>query len=201
MKPQSQIYSRYFTYIKPLGKLPIIRTYGSTIFTLVVMVVFILFAIRPTIETILILQKKLADSNLILEKINQKAHDVTAGKENYDHLNQTVKTKISTAIPNSANLKTLIQNLEQAANAHEASISALQIQPLVLEVKNEALVGKPSDISFTFNVEGTFASLIALLQDLKTSSRLISIESLSLSKLSEGSGLIMSISGKAFYIK
>lgn len=201
MKPQSQIYSRYFTYIKPIGKLPIVRTYGSTIFTLVVMVIFILFAIRPTIETILILQKKLADSTAVLEKINQKANDLTLGKQNYDHLDQSVKAEISTAIPDSANLKTLIQTLEQAANIHEASISALQIQPLVLEVKNEFLVGKPSDISFTFNVEGTFTNLVALLQDLKASSRLISIESLSLSKLSEDAGLIMSITGKAFYIK
>lgn len=201
MKPQSQIYSRYFTYIKPIGKLPIVRTYGSTIFTLVVMVIFILFAIRPTIETILILQKKLADSTAVLEKINQKANDLTIGKQNYDHLDQTIKTAISTAIPDSANLKTLIQTLEQAAGRHEASISALQIQPLVLEVKNESGVGKPSDILFTFNVEGAFMNLVALLQDLKTSSRLISIESLSLSKLSEGSGLIMSITGKAFYIK
>lgn len=201
MKPQSQIYSRYFTYIKPIGKLPIVRTYGSTIFTLVVMVIFILFAIRPTIETILILQKKLADSTAVLEKINQKANDLTLGKQNYDHLDQGVKAEISTAIPDSANLKTLIQTLEQAANIHEASISALQIQPLVLEVKNEFLVGKPSDISFTFNVEGAFTNLVALLQDLKASSRLISIESLSLSKLSEDAGLIMSITGKAFYIK
>lgn len=201
MKPQSQIYSRYFTYIKPIGKLPIVRTYGATIFTLLVVVIFILFAIRPTVETILILQKKLEDSNSILEKITQKANDLTAGKQNYDNLDQTIKTKISDAIPDDVNLKTLVQTLEQSAIAHEASISALQIQPLVLEVKNGTRLGKSADISFTFNVEGTYPELLALLQDLRTSSRLISIETLSLSKVSEGLGLIMSITGKAYYIK
>lgn len=201
MKLQSQIYSRYFTYIKPIGKLPIVKTYGSTIFTLLVMTIFILFAIRPTIETILILQKKLDDSNSVLEKINKKANDLTLGKQNYDNLEQTVKSKISTAIPDSANVKSLIQTLEQAATTHEASISALQIQPFVLEPKNETQVGKPADISFTFNTEGSYTKLVALLQDLESSSRLISIESLSLSKVSEGSGLIMSMTGKAYYIK
>lgn len=201
MKPQSRIYSRYFTYIKPITKLPIIRTYGSTIFTLVVVTIFILFAIRPTVETILILQKKLEDSNSILEKINQKANDLTAGKQNYDNLDQAIKTKILEAIPDNANLKTLVQTLERSAITHEASISALQIQPFILEVKDETDSGISTDISFTFNVEGTYANLVALLQDLKTSSRLISIETLSLSKVSEGSGLIMSITGKAYYIK
>lgn len=201
MKPQSQIYSRYFTYIKPISKLPIIRTYGTTIFTLLVVAIFILFAIRPTVETILILQKKLEDSNSVLEKITQKANDLTAGKQNYDNLDQTIKLKISDAIPDDANLKTLVQTLEQSAIAHEASISALQIQPLVLEVKNGSRLGKSADISFTFNVEGTYPELLALLQDLRVSSRLISIETLSLSKVSEGLGLIMSITGKAYYIK
>lgn len=201
MKSQSQIYSRYFTYIKPIGKLPIIRTYGSTIFTLVVMTVFILFAIRPTIETILVLQKRLGDSNSVLEKINQKANDLTIGKQNYDNLDQNIKTAISTAIPDSADLKTLIQTLKQAAITHEASISALQIQPFVLEAKNETQPGKSADISFTFNIEGAYKDLLALLQDLKSSSRVISIETLSLSKVSEGSGIIMSITGKAYYIK
>src|SRR3989338_789607 len=132
MKPQSQIYSRYFIYIKPIGKLPIVSTYGSTIFTLLVVIIFILFAIRPTVETILILQKKLEDSNSTLEKITQKANDLTAGKQNYDNLDQTIKTKISDAIPDDANLKTLVKTLEQSAITHEASISALHIQPLVL---------------------------------------------------------------------
>lgn len=201
MRNKSSIYSRYFTYIKPVGKLPIIRTYGSTIFTLVIMTVFILFAIRPTIETILILQKKLNDSNEILEKISQKANDLTLGKQNYDNLDESVKTTISNAIPDNSSVKTLIQNLEQSALQHEASISALQIQPFILEAQKPSTTLTPSDISFTFNIEGSYTNLLAVLQDLRTSSRLISIESLSLSKITEGSGLIMSITGKAYYIK
>lgn len=202
MKSQSQIYSRYFTYIKPVTKLPIVRTYGLTIFTLLVITIFIFYAIKPTVETILVLQKKIDDSNQVLEKVNQKANNLSQGKKNYEELNPEVKSKLQTLIPDTANLKSIIQSLEETAKLHDASVSALQIQPLVLETKGDNnKLGILTEIAFTFNTEGGYKNLISLLGDLKSSARLISIESVSLSKLSEGTGLIMSISGKAYYIK
>ncbi len=201
MRNEKSIYWRYFTYIKPVARLPIIKTYGSTIFTLIIILVFILFAIKPTIETILVLQKKLADAEIILQKVTQKTNDLSLAKQNYQNLDPNVKAKIQTAIPDDTNLKSLIQTLEIVAKTHEASISALQIQPLTLESKQNAAAGTISEIEFTFNMEASYPNIISFLQDLKTSSRLITIDNLSLNKLTEGPGLIMSIKGKGYYIK
>ena len=201
MKSKSQIYSRYFTYIRPVIKLPIVKTYGSTIFTLLTMAIFIFFAIKPTIETILVLQKKIADSTQVLDKITQKANNLTLAKKNYENLDSTIKNKISNDIPDTINLRSVIQSLETTAKLHEASISALQIQPLIIETKIENKLGTLGEISFTFNIEGTYPNLISVLKDFNTSSRLLSIDTVSLSKVSEGSALIMSLSGKAYYIK
>lgn len=201
MNSRSQIYSRYFMYIKPIAKLPIVKTYGSTIFTLVIITIFILFAIKPTVETILVLQKKLIETTQVLDKVNKKANDLSLGKQNYDNLNPEIKNKISQAIPDTVELKSITLTLEQKARLHEASISALQIQPIIIDVKSKEAVGTISEVDFTFNIEGSYQNLIATLQDLKTSSRLISINTLSLTKVSEGSGLIMSITGKAYYVK
>lgn len=201
MKSESSIYSRYFTYIKPIYRAPIVRNYGSTIFTLLIMLVFIYFAIRPTVETILVLQKKLADQELVLQKITQKANDLSLGKQNYDNLNPQVKLKIQSAIPDNVEFRSLIQTLEQTAKNHDASVSALQIQPLTLKSKQENILGEISEVSFTFNIEAPYLKMISFLQDIAVSSRLISIDSLSLNKVSEGSGLIMSIIGKAYYVK
>lgn len=201
MKPQSQIYSRYFTYIKPIAKIPIIRTYGSTIFTLLIMIVFIFFAIKPTVETISNLQKNLSDSKLVLEKIKKKSSDLSKAKQNFESLSSDTKLKISSAIPNTASLRSIIQTLEGNTRNREASVSALQIQPLVLEPEVTNRIGEIEEINFTFNVEGQYQNLILLLQDLKRSDRLISIDNLSLSKVSDGSGLIMSLTGKGYYIK
>lgn len=204
MKSQSQIYSRYFTYIKPITRLPIIRTYGSTIFTLLVTAIFIIFAIRPTVTTILVLQKKITDSEQVLKKVNDKVNNLSLANKNYEKLlsdDIIIKSKIDEAIPNNTNLKSIIATLEGLAKTHEASISALQFQPLVLEEDTKEKLGTLSEISFTFNTEGQYQNLLLLLQDLKRSGRLISIDTLSVSKFSEGVGLIMSLSGKAYYLK
>lgn len=201
MRSESNIYSRYFTYIKPVTRIPIIRTYGSTIFTLITIAIFILFAIKPTVETILVLQKKLENSNEVLQKVTQKSKDLTLAKQNYQNLDQSAKDRIARIIPDNVNLKSLLGDLEQIAKRNEASISAIQIQPLIVATKKTDTLGTLSEISFTFNVEGKYSQLTSLLQDIKSSSRLISIENLSLTKLSEGAGLVMSITGKAYYLK
>lgn len=201
MKPQSRVYSRYFTYIKPIGQLPIVKAYGTTIFTLFVMTIFIVFAIKPTIETILVLQKKLADSDNILESVSKKASDLSLGKQNYENLNEKIQSKVAAAIPNTAQVRSIVQTLEQTTNNHQASISALQFQPLTLEAKEEEKVGTLAEITFNFNIEAEYRNLISLLQELETSDRLISIDHLSLSKPVEENRLIMAISGKAYYLR
>jgi len=201
MKNESQIYSRYFTYVKPLTRLPIIKTYGSTIFTLIITIIFILYAIKPTVETILVLQKKLADETLVLEKINQKVSDLSKARQNFEKLDPSLKLKIEAAIPETIQLRSVTQTLEQTALRNQASVSALQIQPLSVETNAASELNTVSEVVFTFNVEGEYQKLISVLQDLKSSGRLISIDNMSLSKLSEGPGLIMSISGKAYYLK
>lgn len=201
MRNKSNKYFRYFTYIKPLVRLPIVRTYGTTIFTILIMTIFVFFAIKPTVETILVLQKKLDDSNQVLEKLKKKAESLSLGKKNYDNLDSSVKNRIQATIPDSVELKSVTQTLEEAAKLNDASISALQIEPQVLETKLDNKIGTLSEIGFTFNVEGSYSNVVLLLQDLSTSSRLISIDKLSISKVSEGQGVIMSTSGKAWYLK
>lgn len=200
MKSRSTLYFRYFTYIKPFTKLPIIKNYGPSIFTLLTMSILILFAIKPTVETILVLQKKIADSEQVLQKVTTKANNLSLGKKNYDNLDKSIKDQISTAIPNNVALQSLIHSLEQTAQTHQATISALQVQPLTIDTKLDDKMRSLTEVSFTFNTQGSYKNLVALLQDLKVSSRLISIDSLSMTN-SEGSGLNMSLSGKAYYLK
>lgn len=194
-------YFRYFTYIQPVTKIPIVRTYGATIFTLIMITIFIFFAIKPTVETILVLQKKLEDSRAVLQKVQQKAENLSLGKANYDNLAELFAQKVQPAIPDNINLSSLVLTLEGAALKHQASISALQIQPQSLQPKDTDKVGGMTEIEFTFNIEGNFTNLVSVLQDLKSSNRLVSIHSLSFNKVADGGSLIMSISGKAYYIK
>ncbi len=203
MKPQSQIYSRYYTYIKPFATIPVVKTYGSTIFTILIVIFFIFYAIKPTIETILVLQKNLADSTILLEKVNQKAKNLADAKQNYDKFNANtiLKNKLLDYLPDTVTLRSLTSTLEQTTKQHNASVSAIQIQPLEIETAVSTGSGTLSEIQFTFNTQGEYPNLIAILEDLKKSSRLITVDTLSLSKANEGTSLVMTLSGRAYYIK
>lgn len=201
MKYQTSQYSRYFTYIKPLTRIPIVKTYGSTIFTIIVVLIFIFFAIKPTVETILVLQKKLNDAEAILQKVTQKANDLSEGKQNYDNLDPAIKNGIQSSIPDSIAVRNLIQTLDQLTLTNQASISALQIQPFTLQSDVNTQIGTLTEMQFTLNVEAVYAGIISFLQALQDSSRLITINTLSINKAAEGSNLIMSVSGKAYYLK
>lgn len=201
MKNESNLYSRYFTYVKPIAKIPLVKTYGTKIFTLLVMSIFIFYAIKPTVETILVLQKKLDDSTQVLKEVTEKTSNLAKAQQNYENMSQDTKSKIKSAIPSTVGLNSIIQSLEITAKKYEASVSALQIQPLVLQTETTKGLRTLSEISFTFNAEGNYQKLTSILQDLKSSDRLISIDNISISRLSEGTGLIISLTGKAYYLK
>lgn len=198
----SSRYSRYFTYVRPIVRIPLVKNYGSTIFTLLVIIIFIFFAIKPTVETILILQKKLDNANELLKKLEEKSHNLAQGKKNLDNLDPQIKNKISSSIPDLIRLRTLIQTLEQTALSRNASVSALQIQPIAVEPKNKEVLGEMTEIDFTFNTEGVYTNLSSILQEILRSSRLFSVNSVNIRKINdENATLLMSIVGKAYYIK
>jgi Tfp pilus assembly protein PilO len=197
----SNRYSRYFTYIKPITRIPLVRNYGSTIFTLLVIIIFIFFAIKPTVETILVLQKKIENANQILKQLDDKSNNLAQGKKNYDSLNPQIKVKINSSIPDLVQLKTIAQTLEQLSASRDASVSALQIQPIVILPINAEGLGQLEEINFTFNTEGSYPNLSSILQQVLQSSRLFSINNVNIRKVDDGgSSLLMSIIGKAFYL-
>ncbi len=202
MIPQSKKYYRYFTYIQPITKHPIIKNYGHIIFSLITASFFILFAVKPTIETIVVLQKKLADSSNVLRQVNQKTENLSKAKENYDNLSNDVKGRIQAAIPDSLEVHSLIDAIDFAAKAHNASLSAVQAEPVTVEPKvQNVAAATPSEIAFLFNIEGSYPDLIAILTDLRKGLRLITLDKLTFNKSSDDQSLLMSVSGKAYYIK
>lgn len=194
-------YSRYYTYIKPVTKLPIIKSYGLHILTIITLTIFIVFAIKPTIETILVLQKKLQDQEEILAQVTKKSEDLTKASQNYQSLDPTIKQKIETALPTKSDLRILTNQLEQSALLAQASISALQVEPLTFTSQNSEAKKSLSEIIFTYNIEGTYENLLLALDSLQKSNRLISIESLNLNKVIDSPTILMSVKGKAYYLK
>lgn len=193
-------YSPFYTYIKPVIEHELVKSFLPYIFSLLTITVLIVFAIRPTVSTIVNLQKTLSDNEKILSKAEQKAQSLALGRQNMQNLDPQKMVKIRTALPQNPNVPHLVASLQNSL-VSSASISALQIQPVVLFDSTEKNTGQNIDeISFSLNIGGNYPDLLATLDNLNKSSRIISINNMVLSKQSE-QGVVLSVSGKAYYLK
>lgn len=199
MNPQ---YSRYYTYIKPILKNKIVRTYSSLIFSLITVTIFSLFAIKPTLSTIISLQKSIIEQQQVLDKITTKVEGLSQGRKNYEAIDQKAKVNLISLMPNSTQLPNLIDTISSLAINYQASISGVQIQPIDLEgppsiISKEAII---KEIDFTFNTRGSYQQMVGLLNSLAQLNRLINIQSVNFNKPIEGP-LIMTVNAKAYFFK
>lgn len=193
-------YSRYYTYIKPVILNPAVKSSAPYIFSIIAITIFIVFVIRPTISTILELQKNIEESKQTLQSLNKKAQDLSLAKQNLESIDPETLLKIDNSLPRQTNITSLISSLQNAAET-QASVSALQIQPLtIFDSKAPHTYSNVGEIDFSFNVQGSYSELTTVLNNLQKSPRLLSIRTASITKQSDGPA-VLSISGKAFFLK
>ncbi len=192
-------YFRYFTYIQPVIKNRVVRTYGYAIFTIIMTIVFIFFAIKPTIETIAVLTKQLSDQQTTLKALNDKTQALATARSNYQQIPITTINKINTAFPTNLDIESLTSSLEDSTLSTQASISALHFQPIEVDLGPAGQTVK--EIDFTFNIEGSFADLKTVLNRLKSTPRVLSITNIIFNKVEGENIILMSTQGKAYYIR
>jgi Tfp pilus assembly protein PilO len=199
MNPQK---SRYYTYIKPIIKNKFARTYSSLIFSLITIAIFSYYAIRPTVTTILSLQKSIQEQNQVLLTLKEKVNNLVAGKKNYEDIPSATKDKMDSLVPNNPNLAGLINSLSYVADNAQASISGIQFQPVLIETVNSqpSKNAQLSEVAFAMNVQGEFPNLMNLLTTLKRLDRLVTLSTVNFVQPVDAA-LVMSITGKAYYIK
>lgn len=195
-------YSRYYTYVKPVIENKIIRSSAPYIFSLITISILTIFAIRPTVSTILNLQKNIGENEKVLQALDSKAQSLIEGKRNLDNLNPEIKVKIEAAAPTETNVPAVIANL-QSSSVNIASVSALQIQPLTIidnTISEKKALLSLGEINFAYNTQGQFYQLLLSLENLNKSSRLLNITSVVINKQADDPP-VLSITGKAYYLK
>lgn len=195
-------YSRYYTYVKPVIENRIIRSSAPYIFSLITISILTIFAIRPTVSTILNLQKNIGENEKVLQALDSKAQSLIEGKRNLDNLNPEIKVKIEAAAPTETNVPAVIANL-QSSSVNIASVSALQIQPLTIidnTISEKKALLSLGEINFAYNTQGQFYQLLLSLENLNKSSRLLNITSVVINKQADDPP-VLSITGKAYYLK
>jgi Tfp pilus assembly protein PilO len=193
--------SPYYTYIKPLMKNQYVKNYAGMAFAIITIIIFGFFAIRPTISVIIGLQKSISDQKAILLSLEEKSATLETARTNLQNLNPQTITKMNNLLPSNTDLAPLIEYLNSLANTSNASISALQFQPVPLTPSDSQSTSTTiQDVDLTFNLQGTYAQFQYIIQNLTKGPRLLEIQNLNLTRTNDNI-LILSVNAKAYFIK
>lgn len=191
-------YSRYYTYIKPVVQNRFVKSVAPYIFSIITVTMMLLLALKPTIETVLNLQKNIINNQQVLEALEKKVRDLSQGKKNLEELGEEKMLKINTSLPQTANITSLVAAL-QASVPQTASISALQVQPVSLQSKKDINLAL-NEISFSLSVQGSYLELTQTLERILNSPRAIQITGVTINKSADGITNLI-VSGKGYFLQ
>lgn len=172
------------------------RTQKFTTIVLTVMTLsfFGIFAINPTISTILRLQRELEDNKLVDTKLAQKIQNISTLQKKYTFLQSDLPIILS-AIPQKAEVPLFAAQIQGVAKNSNVAIENFQ----TFEVEVEASARKYSSFSFALSVSGSYNDLYKFLTTLANMQRVVAIDLLSLTKKTGSSQLEFAIKGKTFF--
>lgn len=195
-------YSRYYTFVKPLLRNKYVQSYSSITFSLVLIIVFVIFAIKPTLVTIIALQRSIDQQTQVLQELKDKGVDLSRGKDNYLSLDRDLRNTMENLIPNTTDVTGIISSLNNLSLASQASVSGIQVQPTELTIKDKVLKKNSTlaEVFFTLNILTTYQQAVSFLDGLATSPRLFAIDSISMGARKDTDGLLVTINGRAFVL-
>lgn len=181
-----ETFRRYAQSLAPLITKPKNRAYTTTILSFLVVSLFLWYAIRPTVQTILSLRREIQDSEGVNKQMEDKISALVEAQALYQQVGDRLHL-IDEAMPKGPEEIPFLLQLQRIASNSGAIISGIQASQTSIENTDATVPGalrnnnpeiQPSKI--TISVDGRYASLQSFLESLLNMRRLVSITSFSL---------------------
>lgn len=187
---------RYLSYLKLFPQLQDKgKEYTTLLLTLGALSLFGIFAIKPTITTIVELKKQLADSTFAEGKLQQKILALGQLQAQYSELSSDLPA-IFTAVPKNPEVPLLIGKIQSLTQKNNLSLSQLQVDDV--EVTKLTPATQTASYALSLSVAGSISDLQAFLTDITRMDRIVTLDTLSYTTDAK-EGASMTIKLKAFY--
>ena len=174
-------YKKYAQTITPFLQSSSTKNYSTVIFFFLVLSVFGWFAIRPTIQTILYLQREIKDKTEIDKKMDAKIYALIEANAAYEN-NQSLFPVLSETIPNNPEALDAVSQMKNLAMEKNVLITLLQMAniPLSTPAATQAQKNKKlcTELPVTLSVEGPFLSILSFLKELISLRRIVTIQTM-----------------------
>lgn len=141
----SQIFRKYYRPLEPILQKPKNRVYTATVLSFLTVSLFIWYAIRPTIQTILSLRREIRDSTAVNEQMETKIAALVEAQATYQDIVPRLGL-IKEAVPETPDMVNLMVQLRNLANSVDATMSAANVVsiPLTIEKTKSVSIAQPS---------------------------------------------------------
>ncbi|MCL5411679.1 MAG: type 4a pilus biogenesis protein PilO [Patescibacteria group bacterium] len=190
-------YPRFYKNFEPYLENPVTKNYLTLALTLATLIVLILFAIQPTLTTIVTLQKTLSEQTDVELALNQKISALTKATETYKAINQDISL-ISNALPPDPSFKSYLSSIENLVSKNGVSLVGLDFKDLPLSSATTS-AKLSQGTNFTAVVKGEYPKVKGFINSLENLPRITDIKEVSFSE-EQGSGEVTAnIKAKTYY--
>lgn len=193
--------NKYREYLKllPEKKRKNTKVITMLIFTFFALSFLGLFAINPTITTIIELQKQLEESEFVYEQLTTKMNNLTNLQQQYSTLTDDLPF-VYEAIPQTASVTTLVGQISAIADRETVQITTIRISPVILsDTKSPQGIKTHSSFTFILEAEGDYDNLMNFAKALTYFNRIVTIESIALTKDATTGQLILTMEGRQYF--
>lgn len=135
IEPQIKKYRRlYKQRISTFMQSKRASAYTMIILSIFTIAFFSMFAIRPTLKTIIELKRQIKDSRELNDKLQEKIDSLIIAQNEYQLIADFVPM-INEALPDQPNLSAALSGYEKIVIDNQSTISALQVQPVIYQSK------------------------------------------------------------------
>lgn len=169
---------RYYTYLEPIIADPLVRGYFTLVASLLLVAFFLVFALSPTANTILALQKKIADQKKTVLALDTKISNLIIAQQNFSQVESLIPV-LETALPKKPSPQVAIDQIIGVASSSAVTLSnfrfnAIELDPGVAVVTPEGYSALP----FSFSINGSKNAAFSFLTSLENSLRYVRFKNL-----------------------
>ncbi len=190
-------YEKYYKDILPYLKKQKNQEYFMVILTLGATIFFALFAINPTLSTIVKLRKEIEDSRFVESALTNKINHLSSLSTQYSEIQSDIPV-ILDAIPEQPQAPTLVGQIQTIAQTTSISIEELDISEVGLTDEGAS---KSSKFNFNLTATSTYENLKNFISELVIMQRIVSLEKITLTKNSDTESIQLDLQGTAYYKK
>lgn len=189
----------YLDYIKlfPSTQTEQIKTYTTLILTLVAIIGFSIFAISPTINTIIELRRQLSDSRFANEALENKIAALGSLQAQYTGFGTQLES-INRALPTTPEVPALFARIQTLAEQNNVTIISMNSQEVELTKRSKTKV--PSSFVFLVTVSGPYEQTLAFSEALTDFDRVVNIDEITINRENTTTGpLETTIRARAYF--